>query len=335
MIASATNPIYSVYAVVGGTKYNLTSALVGIDASEQKRQISQNVRIELMNCKIGGSWLADVITDQSRVFLYANDGSRSGEVFRGYAWTGGDGHSLTENTFSIKCYDHLIFMQESDESIYFAPGKTTKDVFTYLCDKWGVKLEYTYGSITHQKLALRGNLTDIFTTDLLEPAKDRIGKDYVILSAEDVMKVRGIGENDTVYSIVGGSNAVKTRMEWTKDGMITQVIITGKKDDDDREPVEATVSGDTAKYGTLQKIIDRDENTSLEDAKTEAQNIIDTDGKPKVEYEIQCTDIPWIRKGDKVYVNAGGIKEKYLYVTGVDRSITNKSKQLILTCIAA
>lgn len=334
MIASAANPIYTVYIVSQGAKYNVTSALVGIDTSEQKKQIAQSARIELMNIKIGGSWLSDLVGDQSRVFIYANDGTRNDEMFRGYVWTAGLSSGLTERTLSLKCYDNLIFLQESEESAYFAPGKSTQDIFSSLCSKWGVNLEYSYSSITHQKLALRGNLTDIFTTELLDLAKDRSGKDYVVLSTKDTMQVREIGKNGTVYSIVGGNNAVKTRSEWTKDGMVTQVVILGKADKDEREPIEATVSGATGAYGTLQKILDRDENTSLADAKKEAKNIINESGTPKREYEIRCPDIPWIRKGDRVYVNAGDIQGKYLIATSVERSITNKSKEMTLTCVS-
>lgn len=332
-MASASNPTYSVYIVASGTKYNLTSAIVSIDTSEQKKQIAQSVRLELMNIWVGGTWLSDLINVRDRVFIYANDGTRNDEIFRGYVWTRNYLSAASERTLSLKCYDHLIYLQESEESEYFAPGKTTEDVFSYICDKWGVKLEYNYTSITHQKLALRGNLTDIFTADLLDLAKDRSGKEYVILSTKDVMQVVEVGKNSTVYSIVAGSNAVRTNRECTMDGMITKVIILGKADEDDREPIEATISGDTKKYGTLQKILRRDENTTPAQATKEAQNIVDEQGKPKWEYEIQCTDIPWIRKGDKVYVKAGDINGKYLIATGVERSITNKTKQLTLTCV--
>lgn len=328
-MSSAVNHIYSVYIVASGTKYNLTSALVSINTSEQKKQISQSARIELMNIAVGGTGLSDLINVRDRVFVYA-DGN---EIFRGYIWTRSYAAALTESTISLKCYDHLIYLQESEESEYFAPGKSTQDIFSYICGKWGVKLEYSYASITHQKLALRGNLTDIFTSDLLDLVKDRSGTDYIILSTKDVMQVKEVGTNSTVYSIVAGKNAVKTNRECTMDGMVTKVVILGKADHDDREPIEAIVSGNTEKYGTLQKILDRNENTSLADAKMEAQNIIAEKGKPKWEYEIRCPDIPGIRKGDMVYVNAGDINGKYLIANSVERHITNTNRQLTLTCI--
>lgn len=114
------------------------------------------------------------------------------------------------------------------------------------------------------------------------------------------------------------------------DDMVTQVVITGKADEEGREPVEATVSGNTGQYGTIQQVISRDENTSLADAKAEAQGILDENGEPKWEYEIRVADIPWLRKGDKVFVAAGDIDNRELIVTGVSRSISAKAATMTL-----
>lgn len=331
MKASLENPIYTVYLVSGNTKYNLTPALINLDFSDQKKQMAQAVTITVMNVKVGNSWLANLLKVRQRVYVYADDGSRSEEVFRGYVWTRSYKSSLTDREIVLKCYDNLIYFQESEEAEYFSSGKSTKDVMSTLCGKWGVKLEYSYESITHAKLALRGNLADIFTADILDLVKDRTGKKYVILSKKDTMQVKTVGSNGTIYRFIAGKNAVKTSSECTMEGMITKVVILGKADEDDREPVEATVSGKTSEYGTLQKVISRDENTSLADAKKEAESILKEDGSPKWEYELTAPDIPWIRKGDKVYVSAGDINGLYLIVTSVDRSISNKAKEMTLT----
>lgn len=333
MTPTISNIIYKVYIESSGKKYNVSSALVSIDMNEQKKQISQSARIELMNIKTEGKWLSDIFKVRDRVFIYANDGTRNDEIFRGFVWTRNYSSALTTRSLTLKCYDHLIYLQESEDSVYIEPGKITEDVFRTLCDRWGINLEYTYSSITHKKLPLRGNLTDIFTSDLLDLVKDRRGKEYVIRSTKDIMQVMHVGQNDTVYSITGASNAVKTSSENTMDGMVTKVVILGKADEDEREPVEATVDGDTGQYGTLQKILDRDENTTLADAKKEAQNIIDEKGEPKWEYEVTFPDIPWIRKGDKIHVNAGDIAGKDLIVFGVERSITNTRREMTLTLV--
>jgi len=330
MKASVKNPIYTVYIVSGQTKYNLTNAVESIGFSEQKKQIAKSCTIDLVNVKVGGSWLSSLLKVRDRVFIYADDGERSEEVWRGYVWTRSyrsrlDGHNLT-----LKCYDNLIYWQESEDAEFFASGKSTKEILSTLCSKWGVKLEYSYESITHSKLALRGTMSDIVTSDVLDLVKDRTGKKYVITSEKDVVNIRTIGSNSRVYTIKSGQNAIQTSSECTMEGMTTQVVILGKADKEDRQKVEGTVSGNTGAYGTLQKLITRDENTSLDDTKKEAQSIIDADGKPKWEYEITTVDIPWIRKGDRVKASAGDMTSTYI-VVGIDRDLSNSKKQMTLT----
>ena len=327
--ASPAKPEYTVSVIAGGTKYNITPAIESIDISDQKKQIAKYVTIQLLNTKVGDKYLTGILSVANRVFLHANDGSKSGETFRGYLWDRGYKSSMTDRTLQLKCYDNLIYFQESDHSAYFSSGKSTKDVCTSLCNDWGVKLEYTYESITHTKLPLRGKISDILTADVLDLVKDRTGKKYVILSEEDIVKIKPVGSNTTIYRFIAGQNAIHTSSVQTMDGMVTKVIILGKEDKEERVPVEASMSGDTDQYGTIQETIHRSESTSLADSKKEAQNILDEKGKPKEEYELRATDIPWIRKGDKVYVKAGDLSGYYI-VTGIERTITAKKREMVL-----
>lgn len=330
MAATQQNPVYTVYIVSGSTKYNVTKAVTDLERSEPKGQIAQRVILQLANVKVGDTWLSGLLKARDRVFVYANDGTKEDEVFRGYLWKRLRSDSLSQNELAYTCYDNLIYFQESEDSLYFSSGKSTKDIMTSICDKWKIKLQYSYDSITHSKLPLRGYLADIFTEGILDLVKKRTKKKYVILSEKDDMVVKPVGSNSTIYHFIAGKNVTKTASGWTMEGVITSVIIVGKADDDDREPIEATVSGNTSEYGTLQKIQSRSENTSLADAKIEAKNTIDEYGSPKWEYEISAPDIPWIRKGDKIYVSAGDI-DGFKIVTEVDRAFGNKEREMTLT----
>ena len=330
MTATQQKPVYTVYIVSGSTKYNVTNAVISLDRAEPDGQIAQRVTLQLANVKVGDSWLSALLKARDRVFVYANDGVKEEEVFRGFLWTRARNDSLSENELSYTCYDNLIYFQESEDSLYFSSGKSTKDVMSSICDKWGIKLQYSYDSITNAKMPLRGCLSDIFTADILDLVKKRTKKKYVILSEKDTMIVRPVGANTTIYHFVAGKNISGTASGWTMDGVVTQVVIVGKADDDDREPIEATVSGKTGEYGTLQKILRRNENTTLADAKIEAQNTIDEYGEPKWEYEITAPDIPWIRKGDKIYVNAGEI-DGYRIIKEIERTCDQKLREMTLT----
>lgn len=330
MAASQTTPKYSVYIISGETKYNVTNAVLSIDRSEPKGQIAQRVILKIANVKVGASSLASLLKARDRVYVYANDGVKEDEVFRGYIWARNHSASISDNALQYTCYDNLIYLQESEDSLYFSSGKSTNAIMSSICDKWGIKLQYSYDSITHTKLPLRGRLADIFTEDILNLVKKRTKKKYVILSEKDAMSVKHAGSNSTIYHFIAGKNVTKTASGWTMDGVITKVVIVGKADDNDRVPIEATVSGKTSEYGTLQKIQSRSENTSLADAKSEAQNTIDEYGNPKWEYEITAPDIPWIRKGDKIYVSAGEIVG-YRIVTETDRSGDRQTREMTLT----
>lgn len=332
MNASKENPTYSVIVISGTNKYNITDAVESLEYGEAENELAAKVVIDIMNVQVGNSQLYNLINEVNRVYVYANDGSQNEEVFRGFVWTKQYKESVNDRTLQLKCYDNLIYFQESEESEYFSSGNSTQTVMSALCNKWGVSLQYSYSSITHSKLVLRGNLADIFITDILDVVKDRTGKKYVIRSTKDVMQVLTVGTNKTIYSITAKDNAVSTTSLVTMDGVITKVKILGKADGNDRRPVEAEVSGNTAKYGTLQKLIDRNENTSLTDAKTEAQNIIKEDGTPKWEYIVEAPDIPWIRKGDIVSVQAGNLNNMFL-AAGVEHSITNNKKTMTLSLI--
>lgn len=329
-MATKHNPAYTVYVVSGSTKYDITPALISVDRSEKKKQFAQSVTVQLADVKVGNDRLSGLLKTRDRIYVHANDGSQQGEVFRGFIWTRTYKGSINDRALQFKCYDNLIYMQESEESAFYASGKATKDVCQSLCDNWGVNLDYSYESITHTKLVLRGALSDIFTADILDLVKERTGTKYCILSDKDTMYIKPVGSNTTIYHFIAGQNIIQMASECTMDGMVTKVVIVGKADDEDRQPVEATVSGQTDEYGTLQKIISRSENTSLADSKKEAQEIIDEKGTPKWEYQLTAPDIPWIRLGDKVYVSAGDFTG-HLIVTGVDRSCDNKKKEMTLT----
>lgn len=329
MAATQQKPVYTVYIISGSTKYNVTPAVIGHERSDPEGQIAQRVNLQLANVKVGDTWLSSLLKARNRVFLYANDGTKEDEVFRGYLWSRVRNDSINEKEIRYVCYDNLIYFQESEDSLYFSAGKSTESIMSSICNKWGIKLHYSYDGITHEKMPLRGYLADIFTADILDLVKKRIKRKYVILSEKDTMVVRPVGANTTIYHFIAGKNVTSTESGWTMDGVITKVIIVGKADKDDREPIEATVSGKTDEYGTLQRIQSKDENTSLEDAKIEAQNTIDENGEPKWEYKIVAPDIPWIRKGDKIYVSAGEI-DGYRIVTDVDRDSKTNLMTLML-----
>lgn len=330
MKPSSTNPVYTVYLIAKrtGKKYDVTTITTSLQLSESNSQIAQKCQITLVQMKVDGIYLHSLVRPRDRLYVYANTGSGSKEVFRGYVWEK-PYSSSTEKELTIICYDGLIYMQESQDSKYFSAGKSTQSVLSSICESWGVPLTYNYGSITHPKLPLSGNLSDIITSDLLDEVKKQNGKKYVLYSDQDKMIVDYVGYNKTIYEIRSKQNALYTKSTETMSGVITKVIITGKEDDDERKPVEATIEGDTATYGTIQKVISNGSGTELDKAKKEANETLKENGKPKKTYNVSSIDIPWVRKGHKVKVSAGSLTKTYI-VTGVSHDAVDKTMELDL-----
>lgn len=330
MNPSVENPIYSVVVTTKNKIYTVTDALVSLETSEQEKQIAVGASIGLYDVSVDEKKLSDLISLRDLVVISANDGKINDEVFRGYVWDISPKETLTDSDFTIKCYDQLIYWQESEDSEFYAAGKDTFSIISSIFKKWGISGIYEYSNIGHEKLVLRGTIADYVASDILDPVQKKTGKKYVIRCEKQNVAIRTVGTNKTVYTISKGANAIEVRRYISMNGLTTQVLILGKSSDNGKTPVEATIKGDTGKYGTLQKVINKSEDTTLADAKKEANNIIEESGTPKWEYDITAPDIPWIRKGDKVNVSTNSVSGSFI-VKSISRDISNRGKTMALT----
>lgn len=323
------NPLYRASLLTAdGTSYQLHSATTSLTLAEPKGQIAQKATIRLVNVKAGDRWLSSIIKNRDRLFVTADIGEGAFEVFRGFVWDFNYKSGLTKE-ISLTAFDNLIYFQESEDSLFFPADRSTQSVITDICQKWGVSITYSYDSITHEKLVLRGKIADILISDLLDEVKNQTGKKYEIRSEADKIKVFEAGTNSTVYDVEAKKNAIETNMKKTMSGMVTQVVITGKEDDEGRVPVEATASRNTDKYGTLQKIIRKSEGTDLSEVQKEADTTLDEKAIPQETITVDFVDNPRIRRGDKVKVAAGNLTDHFL-VTGVTRNCDTKTATLEL-----
>lgn len=327
---SKQNPKYNCVIVTSsGVKYDISNILLHLELNRKKDQIAQCVRIKCVNVLYDNTHLNSLIKVRDRLYIYAHDGEISDEVFRGFVWNIRYS-SRTEKELTFTCYDNLIYFQESEENRYFNSGKSSKEICQTLCDSWNVPLEYTYQSITHDKMPLKGTLSDIFLSQILEKVRKQTGKRYVMYSEKDILKISPAGENEKIYQIQHNENAISTESQVTMDGIITKIVILGNADDNGKSPVEATVCGDTKTYGTLQKIKNKEEKMELENIKKEAEETIKEKGTPSRSYEVTAIDVPWLKSGDKIHVVAGDMFGIFL-ITGILHSISDAEKIMTLT----
>lgn len=326
MKGSLSRPVYYIYAIdKNGYKYNLKKVLKELNISQSQKELAVKVRINLVNVFVEkkGKYLNDLLNMKDSIFVYADIGNGAKEVFRGIIWTKNYDED-TDTDIGIVAYDHLIYLQKSKDSFYFTSGSGTNDIISSICRKWGISLDYKYGSRTHPKLTLRSQSISDIILDVLNDTKKQIGRKYVVYSSLNVMVVDYTMQNEIVYTIKRKQNLSKIKTSETMEGMITKVVITGTKDNDEKEPVLATVNGNTSAYGTLQDMISKDKDTDLSESQNEANDILKEKGSPFKEKSITAIDNPFIRKGDAVMIDGYPMNAKYT-VLSIDHDATNRT----------
>lgn len=331
MSASMTHPEYKMNLFTSdGTKYMLKDITTDLVTAHEEDSLAEKVTITVANVMVGKKRLSSIIKIRQKVYVYANTGSGSKEVFRGFVWERKFKSTSEVKEITLICYDKLIYLQNSKDNFYRKKGATTKNVITALAKKWGIKIRYDYKSITHGKLVYRNEyISDIFIS-ILNKTKKKTGVGYVIRFEKNVMIIEPQGSNKTIYKVEKGDNTLSETYTETMDGMITKVKIvkaeTKKKGDSEEDTgnylTVATVKGKIKEYGTLQEIIEKGSDEKLSEAKKEANNIIKKDGSPKKEITVEAVDNPWIKKGYKVYIHTDYLKNYYI-VKGIEHDATN------------
>lgn len=319
--ASMTNPVYSVNLIkANGTKYRLKDITLDLVISHSKDELAKKVTITLANVKVGTKRLHQLIALKDKVYVYANTGNGNKEVFYGFVWERLFNNDADVREIQLICYDRLIYLHKCKDNFFFKKGKKTNDIVTSIAKKWGFKIKFNYKSISHSKLSYHNESIADVLISVLNKAKKKTGKSFVIRLEKNVIVIDTVGTNSTVYTVENKKNSISQYYRQTMEDMVTKVKIvkaeTVKKKDGEEESGKyltvTSVKKNTNTYGTLQEIVVKEKDEKLSEAKKEANEILKKKAKPQAEIEVRALDNPWIKKGDKVYINSGVLKNYYI-----------------------
>lgn len=307
------------------TKYDVSGIILSLNRHENDGEIAQRVELSLANQTINGQYVSGIFAVRDRVFIYASDGGDYEEVFRGFIWERSY-VSSKQNKLTLTCYDNLIYFQESEDYKYFSEGYETKSICGNICGNWGVRLHFDYESIVHPKLVLRGTLSNIILSDILDEVKKKTGTKYVVRSTKDEVEILSVGKNKTIYKMMRGEggNAIQTSSNITMNDMVTRVVVLGKDNKEGMATSRMTICGNSHTFGNLQKVLSVSEEKDMADMSKEAEQLLKDNGEPKKTYTVNAVDVPWIRKGDLVYVHAGDMVGNFI-VTGITHYCTDNT----------
>lgn len=201
-------------------------------------------------------------------------------------------------------YDSTIYLEKSEDEYLFPDGQTASQRIKQYAADWGLSIDTSSFPDTGILLAKtgigsshRGYIYDMMMSDLKESVS-KGGAMYRPRITANGLELFHISGNPTVWVLESVESIEQNR---TLEGAVTRVKVLGQETEGQRAPVLALVSGETAKYGTLQKILQDEKITSTAEAKTKGQAMLT--GVQET-FTVIGPDINTVRAGDKVVLNS-------------------------------
>lgn len=318
-----TNIKYKIILVEpDGKQLNITElAEESCSFGTTESELANKIQLSCINESINGK------TISSRAKLYAHVGilANGKEVARGRINTWKNIAASDETICELEAHDDLLLLEKSNGNIFIPQGTRTRAAIEQIFSAWDLTIgKFTLPQISHEKKAFRNKSIHSMLDELLDDVKKQTGIRGVIRATMNDIDIIAEGSNDLVYVLKGEINE-KQVDEVTITDLVTQVLIVGKADDAGRTPIINTKKG-RLEFGLRQQILDSDEK---DPSKTlnEAEELLQEKGKPERTITINATDIPWIQKGDQVYIDSNTLKG-YFIVRGVTHDIGEKKMSL-------
>lgn len=310
-----------------GKELDITGATEDLGWEEGESELASRIYFTLCNAEYGGGLLSGIAKPGCIVAVIADWGTGKDEVARGRINDWDPQFSGSGDTVNITAYDDLINLQNSQDNRYYSAGTGTKAAITSIFEDWSIPLgEYKGPNVSHAKTLFKAEYLSDIILQLLDDAEKKGGAKCIVRCGKGKVSVLPEGSNTIIYHFSAGDNVTVARDTTSIASLVTRVKVVGKEDKAGKQAVEAIVDG-LIKYGIRQQIYVRDEDDTLNRAKSAAEDIIKKDGQPDHIRSITTPDVPTLRKGDKVHIQAGTL-DGYYIVTSIQHNADTKSMQM-------
>jgi len=288
-------------------KYKIDNLTEGIQLSEAIDGIAYTANITLIETeelkKLG-------ISKGNNIEIYDIDfeTKTNRQIFKGIIWD--IDRSKKTKRLTMTCKERTIYLEESEDEYLFPSMTATQRVQRY-CRDWGIPIVSLVD--TRIKLAKAVYRSDTILGMMLKDLKETAQKGGNIykLRMLDKLNIIQLGSNKTTWKLETIAEDIDEKS--SLEGMVTQVKVLGKQDENKKTPVTGTYKKDTSKYGTIQKLVQDEKIKNSVEGRKRANALFNT-GEETV--RLSGIDINSIRAGDKVSVDA-----KILYVIDVTHNL--------------
>lgn len=309
-MASLEQPEYTAKLTTasGDIEFDLDKSgiITDLTLSDSPDSLAAEANMTIINTLYKNKKLSKWITPLSKLVIKADVGEGKFRLFVGVIWEGDD-EAEQDTKVSYTAYDFLIFAMKSEDWFFYKKGLQTKNIMKKICSGWGLSLRYDYGSIKHSRIKPIKNKIGDMMVWVLNKAKDELDARYVLTIDGHTVIVKYTGTNTTVYCIEKGKNATYVSRKMSLEDTITKIKIYGEQKKKS-VPKKAEVVKNTAEYGTIQQVMDKEKKQKLAKLQKKAKRTLNKKAKLQYTESLTAVSNPLIKRGDKVYVNAGGIK---------------------------
>ncbi len=303
----------------GRNQYNIKDFIQNLGWEENANEIAVRSSFTVKNDKTSKGYLSSIIRPGCLLGIFASDGSSfDEEVARGYVETWNPVEKNSGNDLKCICYDELHKLQKSQDNRYYPSGIGTKSAVQGIFDDWGVPMgDYQGPDVPHGKIVHNNKYLSDAILELLDDAAKKGGEKCIIRAAKGYTSIIPRGSNQTVY-VFRADNTLSFSQTVSTENLITRVKVVGVENEDGKRGVDAIQDGET-EYGVRQRIYIRGSDETLDDAQSAAQEILSGEGSVERKITVQAPDVPFIRKGDAVYIMSEFVSD-YFYVKGIQHN---------------
>ncbi|MEK4236469.1 XkdQ/YqbQ family protein [Paenibacillus sp. FSL H7-0714] len=214
-------------------------------------------------------------------------------------------------TLDLTIYDRTIYIAKSEDEYLFPAGQTASQRLRKYATDWGIKLSTIPDTKTKLKKAVYRSqaIYNMITSDLQETVKAG-GDMYIPRMTTTGLELFKVGSNSTVWVLEATESISRRR---TLEGTITKVKVIGTEDrkktvrtkgsgskEESPSPILAIATGETEKYGTLQRMVQDEDVKTAAAGKKLAESML-TGIQETISYT--GLDINTLRAGDSVKLN--------------------------------
>lgn len=202
---------------------------------------------------------------------------------------------------TVTAYDKTIYLAKSEDEYLFPAGQTASQRLKRYAADWNIPLGALAdtGVVLAKAVYRARTIWDMIMSDLKETVA-KGGDMYRPRMTPNGLELVKLGSNQTVWVLETDRNIEDLIQRRTLEGAVTQVKVLGHAEEDKRPPVLAIVKGETAKYGTLQRVISDEKIKTTAQAKTAGQKVL---AGMQETFTVTAIDINTIRAGDRVRFN--------------------------------